>query len=298
VTPATPVISGFTLSSNSVVYGTAAPTITSTPSSLSTGAITYTSSNTGIAIIDLNTGAIAIVGAGGPVTFTATQAANGNYGEASATTSLTVTPATPVLSGFTLSSNSVILGQTAPTKTAPTSASSGVITYTSDNPSVATINLNTGIITLVGLGSVTFTATQAANGNYGQATATTSLTVTAAADPGYFTVNGVTSTPPTPGGFITYTQAFAYCDALEKDGKEWRLPTFTELIDLNTSLVNAGFNLSIPTGWSMISQTWSSTPAAGGGYRTIYMPNSAPVLSDSRRDNGADNAITLCVTSQ
>jgi gliding motility-associated-like protein len=64
------------------------------------------------------------------------------------------------------------------TITAPTSNSSGAFTYTSSNTSVATISGNT--VTIVGPGTATITATQAANGLYLQTTTTATLTVTAA----------------------------------------------------------------------------------------------------------------------
>ncbi|MBM3351335.1 MAG: DUF1566 domain-containing protein [Betaproteobacteria bacterium] len=90
------------------------------------------------------------------------------------------------LTGFALSSNSVAYGGTAPTITAPTSASNGAISYSSSNTNVATINASTGVITLVGAGNVTFTATQAASGNYASSTAQVALTVTSDTTPDAF----------------------------------------------------------------------------------------------------------------
>ena len=174
VTAVTPTLTGFALSSASVAYGASAPTITP-PSSASGGAITYASSDTAVATVSGST--ITLVGAGS-TTFTATQAADGNYTSATTTTTLTVTAATPTLTGFALSSASVAYGASAPTITPPSSASGGAITYASRDTAVATVSGST--ITLVGAGSTTFTATQAADGNYTSATTTTTLTVTAA----------------------------------------------------------------------------------------------------------------------
>ncbi|MBU3543299.1 DUF1566 domain-containing protein [Polynucleobacter sp. MWH-Mekk-B1] len=89
---------------------------------------------------------------------------------------------TPVLVGFALSTGtaSVPLGSIAPTVTAPTSASTGIITYSSSVPGVATIDPITRIIRLVAAGTTVLTATQAKIGNYTSATSTVSLTVTAA----------------------------------------------------------------------------------------------------------------------
>jgi gliding motility-associated-like protein len=62
--------------------------------------------------------------------------------------------------------------------TVPTSASAGAISFTSSDTSVATINGST--VSIVGAGSTTITASQAANGNYLSATTSTTLTVSKA----------------------------------------------------------------------------------------------------------------------
>ena len=59
--------------------------------------------------------------------------------------------------------------------TKPTSNSTGAFTYSSSNTSVATISDN--VITIVGAGTSTITATQAADANYSQSIITTTLTV-------------------------------------------------------------------------------------------------------------------------
>ncbi len=64
----------------------------------------------------------------------------------------------PTLSNFTVPSKSV--ASAAFSLTAPTSNSSGAITYTSSNPNVATIT--NGVVTVTGIGITTITANQAA----------------------------------------------------------------------------------------------------------------------------------------
>ena len=99
----------------------------------------------------------------------------------------------PVLSAITLSpSGYLVFGATAPTFVPPTSASSGAITYTSSSTDVATIDSNSGVITIVGTGISTITATQAANGNY--ATASTTATLTVAATPSLTGFNAISKT--------------------------------------------------------------------------------------------------------
>jgi hypothetical protein len=114
--------------------------------------------------------------------------------------------------------------------------------------------------------------------------------------PGFFIVNGVTSTPPSPGGFIIYSQAVSYCSSLTTSGKSWRLPTFTELLALNDALPPD----QMPSGWTIRTQTWSSTPVTGDPtrVRTIYMASSQRILTDSRGTNSGENAVAFCVTTQ
>lgn len=69
---------------------------------------------------------------------------------------------TPTITGFSVPTK--YLGDAAFTLTAPTSNSSGAFTYTSSNPNVATISGST--VTIVGLGSTTITANQAADATY------------------------------------------------------------------------------------------------------------------------------------
>ena len=166
-------LSGFALSSTSINFGDVAPTITA-PTSVSTGAITYTSSNESVARVSGTT--ITIVGAG-TTKIKANQAAKGLFpAPPEVTASLTVGKGTPTLTNFALSSTSINFGDAAPTITVPTSVSTGAITYTSSNMSVATVSGST--ITVVGPGSATITASQVADANYNApAQVTASLTV-------------------------------------------------------------------------------------------------------------------------
>jgi hypothetical protein len=94
----------------------------------------------------------------------------------------------------------------------PTSNSAGAFSYTSSNPSVATINGNT--ITTGNAGTVTITATQAASGIYSSGTITTTFTVgTASPTFSPWTISSVpynsTSFQITPP-MSTSTGAFSY----------------------------------------------------------------------------------------
>ena len=86
---------------------------------------------------------------------------------------------TPVITGFTVPAK--ILGDAAFALTSPTSNSPGAFTYTSSNTSVATISGN--IVTIVGVGTSTITANQAASAPFLVGSTTAVLTVSPPAAP-------------------------------------------------------------------------------------------------------------------
>ena len=182
-----------------------------------------------------------------------------------------MTAATPSLTGFSLSASSVAFGGTAPTITAPTSASSGAFTYTSSNTAVATISGST--VTVVGVGTSTITAAQAANGNYASSTTTATLTVTAALPAGAVLSGGLTwtrnnSTVTSPGT-SNWTTANSTCNNLIVGGADnWRLPTQAELYALYT----AGKGPLSTAGWTL-DWTWSSTDGGAGNHYGVYLYN-------------------------
>lgn len=144
----------------------------------SAGAISYSIDDPAIATIDPATGALTLLSLG-TTTVTATQGAAGIHAAGSTTATLIVEAAVPTI---TLPAVSAAIGAGGQSATA-TSNSSGAITYSIDNPGVATINPTTGALTLLAPGQATITATQAAAGLYGPATTTAVLQVTAAAEP-------------------------------------------------------------------------------------------------------------------
>ena len=152
------------------VYGDASFGI-NLPTSSSTAGVTLASSNTNVATISGNT--ISIIGAG-TATITATQFANTNYLGATTSTTLTVNKTTPVLSNFNAISKTT---DDAPfTLVAPTSSGgTGLITYRSSNPSVATISGN--MVTITGSGSTLITATKEGDNNYNVQSISAQLTV-------------------------------------------------------------------------------------------------------------------------
>jgi gliding motility-associated-like protein len=168
VNKATPTLG--TLASITKNYGDASFTLTN-PTSNSTGAITFTSSNTSVATISGNT--VTIVGAG-TATITATQVTDANYLAGTTTATLTVNKQTPVLSNFNAITKTTDNGPFS--LTAPVSSGgTGAISYVSSNTAVATISGTT--VTIIGVGTATITATQAADTNYNSQSITALLTV-------------------------------------------------------------------------------------------------------------------------
>jgi hypothetical protein len=169
-------------------------------------------------------------------------------------------------------------GDAAFTLTAPTSKGPGAFTFTSSNAEVATISGNT--VTIVGAGTSTITAQQAASGSYNASSTSAILTVTPKPCIAPATrENNVCTAPATSATIVTsgshtwmpvtfadnWANANSFCTTTTINGsKGWRLPTEIELTDLRSSGAIAGH------GWSL-SRTWSSTigtlPARRKGVR-------------------------------
>ena len=156
VNPIAPVLTAFTVASKD--FGSV-PFTLNTPTSNSSGAFSYASSDTAVASIVGNV--VTIVGAG-TTTITATQAATTNYTSKTITASFVVNPIAPTLSAFAVASKD--FGIAPFTLNPPTSNSLGAFSYASGNTGVATISGN--IVTIVGAGTTTITATQLATTNY------------------------------------------------------------------------------------------------------------------------------------
>jgi hypothetical protein len=168
VNPIDPTLTAFTIASKD--FGSVPFTLTS-PTSNSSGAFTYESSNPSVATI---LGSIVTIVGAGTTDIKITQAATTNYKSKTITASFVVNPIAPTLTAFTIASRNVI---SVPfTLTPPTSNSSGAFSYESSNINVATITGNT--VTIVGVGSTTITARQAVTTNYTSNTITTSFVVT------------------------------------------------------------------------------------------------------------------------
>lgn len=143
------------------------------PNSTSTGAVTFTSSNTDVLRVTVE-GMATIVGAGSAIV-TASQAESGNYSAKSVTATVSIAKASAIVGTFAAITKDI---DDAPfTITAPTSTNTKPFTFASDNSAVATVNETTGVVTVVGPGSAIITASQIPSDNYNAFTATATLTV-------------------------------------------------------------------------------------------------------------------------
>ncbi|MBL0012790.1 MAG: hypothetical protein IPP30_03275 [Flavobacterium sp.] len=131
----------------------------------------------------------------------------------------------PTLGAFTVPAQ--LVGAAPFTLTAPTSNSLGAFTYTSSNTAVATISGDT--VTIVGAGTSTITATQAADGSYGSGSTTATLSVTPPAAP----------TPPVRN---TWDRISFYSDAYANQSTPtWGGQTADVTIEGNTTRVMNNF---------------------------------------------------------
>jgi hypothetical protein len=146
------------------------------PTTDSSGAYTYTSSNTSVATIN-STGTVVTIVGQGTTTITASQDVCGNYATGSQTGTLTVARKEPVYGTFTPPAKTFGNAAFSMVPFAPTSESTGTYTYTSSDTSVATINSTGTVVTIIGQGSTTITASQDICGNYLAGSQTGTLTV-------------------------------------------------------------------------------------------------------------------------
>ena len=163
----TPVLSTFSVSSNRT-YGSAPFSALAYPTSISNGAITYSSSDTNVATID-NSGVITLVGSG-YVNFTASQASTAYYNTTTKTTNtMTVYRQALALTRASPSSSVInkIYGDSYFTVSATNASNGGAITYETDNTSVAgVINASTGVISVVSVGTATITSRREQTAQY------------------------------------------------------------------------------------------------------------------------------------
>ena len=132
--------------------------------------------------LTIASGTCQITGTPGAVADAQNYTISGNNfgGKAEATVMITVEKGTDRLS-FPTTALTATVGDTAiTTQVATTASTQGMITYESSVPAVATVDPNSGEVTIVTAGETIITATRVADANYLEATASYTLTVEAA----------------------------------------------------------------------------------------------------------------------
>jgi len=176
---------------------------------------------------------------------------------------------------------------------APSSKGPGEFTYTSSNTEVATISGKT--VTILGVGTTTITATQAAVGSYNSSSTSAVLTVTGSACVAPATRQHGTCTAPTTSATVVtlgartwmpvtfadiWANASSYCTTTTINGsKGWRAPTEAELSELRASGAMNGH------GWTL-GRTWSSTLGTLAAQRRVVRLDDG-VVTDEAESNSA-----------
>jgi len=255
------------------------PTI---PTSASSGAITYSSSNPAVAAINSTSGLITVL-SGGTTTITAEQAATSNYNSSTVSTTLTV------LNNPTISAMSVITknhNDAAFTLTAPTTNSDGAFSYTSSNTAVATINATTGLVTIVEGGSTTITASMPATATY--AAASTSATLTVLRDPMLSAMSAITKNYNDTAFTLT-------APTTSSDGEFSYTSSNTAVATINAT---TGLVTIVGGGSTTITASMPATATyASGSASTTLSVLSNPLLSSTSTISKASDAAAFTLTA-
>ena len=167
------------------------------PTSSSTGAWTYTSSNPAVVS---TSGQTLHFGDAGSAIITMTQGASDFWLSATKTFNVNILGTTPTIG--TLAPVQIEVGQKLSAITNPTSNSPGKWTYATTNPAIAKVENN--VIIGVAIGTTTISATQSPGGKYGQSnTAQATITVVAATAKPTPTPSASAAAKPTPAPSAT-----------------------------------------------------------------------------------------------
>ena len=150
----------------------------------STGKVTYTSSDPAIASVDASSGTVTMLKTGG-VTITAVKAGDGNYNAASAAVTININKADQTGFGFAGDTISKTYSDDEFTVSAAGGQSTGKVTYASGDPAIASVDANSGTVTMLKTGSVTITAVKEGDGNYNATAAAVTLDINKADQTGF-----------------------------------------------------------------------------------------------------------------
>ena len=145
-----------------------------TPSSNSSGEFTYSSSNTNVADISMNSNIVILKGVLGNSIISATQTETSTFLPITISTTINVSKINPSLNNFNIGNKYLGTNNTFQI-TSPYTLSPGSFTYISSDTNIATIDISNVI--LVGIGVVTITAIQTETLNYQSQSISSTFTV-------------------------------------------------------------------------------------------------------------------------
>lgn len=192
--------------------------------------VTYSSSNENVATVDETSGAVALVGAGTTI-ITASSAETEDYQAGSASYTLNVSAKVKEEAGIAFSAASATKDmegdEELPSFSNPNDLS---VAFESSNTDVATVDENTGAVTLVGEGVATISATFAGNDDYFESTVSYELTVTYVNKPGtvnrpYTVAEAIAATPASGTSENVYISGIVssfYGSDIVSDGSNYR----------------------------------------------------------------------------
>ena len=222
----------------------------------------------GVATVDSSTGRVTINNAG-TATITASISATNNYTEASLSYTLTVNKANSNIA-FTNTAVSKVYGDDNFINAASTN-SNGIITYTSSDTTIATVDSSTGEVTIIKSGGpITITATAAATNNFNEAVTSYSLTISQYPSTVSFTntsitktygdadfINAATTTSTSPIVYTSSNTAVATVDS--STGKVTIMSASNTPITITASVAASADYIAASTSYTLIINNGTQT---------------------------------------
>lgn len=152
------------------------PAINTLSGGSGTGSTTYTSSDTEVVSVDANTGVLTI-NTVGSATVTAVKASDDEYASAQASYTITVLKAEQTELTFGAESVTVYIDETPEENPVSGGSGTGALVYTSSDESIASVDAETGGVSILDEGRAVITATKEKDENYESASTQYTLTV-------------------------------------------------------------------------------------------------------------------------
>ena len=240
-------------------------TVTATAATTEAGAGTWTSSDPTVATVDGSTGVVTALKAG-TTTIAYTTSTSGNVNSKSITVKAAAVVPGAAVTG--LDNVDLQMGATITATAATTEAGAG--TWTSSNPTVATVNASTGVVTALKAGTTTIAYTTSTSGNVNSK----SITVKAAGVVPGAVITGL------DGGLQMGATVTATAATTEAGAGNWKSSNQTvATVNANTGVVTA-----LKAGTVTIAYTTSTSGNVNSKSITVKpaadnLPTAAPIIS-------------------